>query len=589
MNAGKLDSKESVQEDVDIPRKETVTGGFEFEVSMSNMSLEDRMRDERLLPKRASNCKDELSTAPERNGVGEGYAESARRDVFFVDVKGSQKPADTGFLKPSLRCSRSPSCSDSSEEVIIFSGRSHHSVKAESNEGGSFTPKPTPTIHSTTSQGKSKPANSCNTLRATVVDDPPFPIVDKATTLQPVNSQKVKLTTKSREKKSVDNEHLPDSRLSRQNKRRKRSKKQIEEDEILADYLENIENGEGIGDIMNNNQILGRDLGDMGSEGWQDQSSENEYLRQRDTRSGDGDGWDSTDLQDIDDLSTSDEVQAVVEVVLSKRKRPSGLQYLVVWEGYTADDARWIPLASLITPSAEKKIRIFEAELVEMEEFERGIEDSEDSEMINERVAMDLQDELEDMKDEQDLLDRKRATMTDEQIARLLSKQEELGLGSDELVLFDGDEEEGSKGWDSQASPLPLSVWNQTMTRKKKSKQPKEFPSASVLAAVLERDPYNGFDVMDHDRPSLRKKSKGRRGQLPLEFSDSELETKIQTAWGNDRSKKKARKQEREELRAQGLLGKKGKVDMKAKYQGGMSWDEVKKEISEFLVSSKQT
>ena len=592
VNAGILDPqepKEPVHEGAGNAGMETVTGRIDPEESMAKMSLEDRIQDERILLERAVGSDEQTSTGSGRIGVGEGFMESEiKKDIFFVDVKGSQKPAGTGFSKRSLRRSNSPAHSDSSEEVIMFLGRNHPRMNTEKVNDRSFTPKLTPTSKSTMFRNTPKSACSFNALTATVVDDPPFPVVDEATSVQPANSQKAK-PTEPREKKIVDLERLSNSRLSRQNKRRKRSKKQNEEDEILADYLENIEDGEGLVDLMNDNSILGRDLGGTDSEERQDQSSENEYLRQRNVLSTDGDGWDSTDVHDLDDLSTSDEVQAIVEVVLSRRTRPSGLQYLVVWKGYTTDDAHWIPLTRLTTPSAEEQIRIFEAELVEMEEFDLGIEDSDDSEVINEKVAMDLQGELEDMKDEQDLLDRKRSRMTDEQIARLLSKQEELGLGSDELVLFDGDEEEGSKGWDKQASPLPMSVWNQTMTRKKKNKRLKEFPSASVLAAVLERDPYNGFDIMDHDRPSLRKKPKRRRGQLTLEFSDSELENTIQMAWENDRSKKKVRKHEREELRAQGLLGKKGKIDMKAKYKESMSWDEVKKEISEFLISSKET
>ena len=57
-------------------------------------------------------------------------------------------------------------------------------------------------------------------------------------------------------------------------------------------------------------------------------------------------------------------------------------------------------------------------------------------------------------------------------------------------------------------------------------------------------------------------------------------------AWEKDRTKKKMRKQERQELRAQGLLGKKNKVDLKAKYSEGISTIEVKMEIKDSLLSS---
>lgn len=117
------------------------------------------------------------------------------------------------------------------------------------------------------------------------------------------------------------------------------------------------------------------------------------------------------------------------------------------------------------------------------------------------------------------------------------------------------------------------------------SRSKKEFPSASALA-----DAYDGFDVMDFERPSLKKKPKGRRGKLPFDVDDPELEASMAAAYENDRIKKKERKQEREVLRAQGLLGaKNGKPDLSAKYSEGMSFDAIKEEIREFLMSSHTT
>lgn len=46
--------------------------------------------------------------------------------------------------------------------------------------------------------------------------------------------------------------------------------------------------------------------------------------------------------------------------------------------------------------------------------------------------------------------------------------------------------------------------------------------------------------------------------------------------------------QEREELRAQGLLSRKREADLKAKYSGGISMTQVKKEIKDFLLSSME-
>lgn len=114
------------------------------------------------------------------------------------------------------------------------------------------------------------------------------------------------------------------------------------------------------------------------------------------------------------------------------------------------------------------------------------------------------------------------------------------------------------------------------------------FPSASALADTLESDPYFGFDIMDFDRPSLRKKPKGKRSMPELILSDSESEYELGEIWQNDRTKKKLRKKEREELRAQGLLGRKaGNPDLKVKYPKEMNMEEFMTELRSFLLSTK--
>ncbi|CAI7576357.1 unnamed protein product [Penicillium glandicola] len=116
------------------------------------------------------------------------------------------------------------------------------------------------------------------------------------------------------------------------------------------------------------------------------------------------------------------------------------------------------------------------------------------------------------------------------------------------------------------------------------------FPSASAFVDAFESDPYFGFDVMDFDRPSLRKKPKGKQSIPDVVLSDSEFEIELQQAWQNDRTKKKMRKMEREELRAQGLLGRKaGHPDLKVKYPKEMNMQEFMTEIRSFLMSTKNS
>ncbi|KAL4792687.1 hypothetical protein BDV19DRAFT_245876 [Aspergillus venezuelensis] len=115
------------------------------------------------------------------------------------------------------------------------------------------------------------------------------------------------------------------------------------------------------------------------------------------------------------------------------------------------------------------------------------------------------------------------------------------------------------------------------------------FASAAAFADALEQDPYSGFDIMDFSRSSLRKK-KNKHGLVDFGDIDSELEDELISAWDKDRSKKKSKKKEREELRAQGLLGRrKNDPDLKIKYADGIGIEDLKAEIRLFLLSSKNS
>ncbi|KAF2155155.1 hypothetical protein K461DRAFT_276343 [Myriangium duriaei CBS 260.36] len=196
--------------------------------------------------------------------------------------------------------------------------------------------------------------------------------------------------------------------------------------------------------------------------------------------------------------------------------------------------------------------------------------------------------------DETDLRQRQIDALTDEEIARILAKQEDLGMGSDEILLLDdsgfGDLSRAQAGLDAiLADPA-----HPNRRKPKKGKRSDHFPSASLMADVLEQDPYGGFDVMDFDRPSLRNNTKGQKGRksagpMPeelLDLSDSDLIDDLQSAWANDRAKKAAKKAEREELRSQGLLGRANKFkqpNLAIKFSDGMSLDELRGELEMFL------
>ncbi|KAL8975567.1 MAG: hypothetical protein Q9197_000183 [Variospora fuerteventurae] len=210
------------------------------------------------------------------------------------------------------------------------------------------------------------------------------------------------------------------------------------------------------------------------------------------------------------------------------------------------------------------------------------------------QIAVDLLEHIDDMEDERDLTERQQARMTDEHIAQLLSKQEEFGLTSQDLLLIDGNdinEQSEFSGVGQDQSLLHASVTS------KRSKQARKkwhhgpgvgFRPATLLADMLEEEPYGDFDIMDYDRPSLVRIPTGRRNAVTFEVPEVGLEASLQLAWEKDRSKKKIQKREREELRAQGLLANNGQVNLKLKYREGISIDEIKSELHEFMTSARQ-
>jgi hypothetical protein len=106
--------------------------------------------------------------------------------------------------------------------------------------------------------------------------------------------------------------------------------------------------------------------------------------------------------------------------------------------------------------------------------------------------------------------------------------------------------------------------------------------SASQVA-----DAFDNLDLADWSH--LTGQSRKRRSKQPPIFNvdDSELESTMNTAWARDRERKKSRKLEREALRAEGLLDKNADPDdLRVKYRTGMKLDDVKTELTAFLLGS---
>jgi hypothetical protein len=161
------------------------------------------------------------------------------------------------------------------------------------------------------------------------------------------------------------------------------------------------------------------------------------------------------------------------------------------------------------------------------------------------------------------------AEMDDETVARLLAKQEELGMEGDDLLLF-------------------TSSFAQTGSRKSKGKRPANTAYGPASATQV-ADAFDNLDLADWSH--LTGQTRKRRSKQPPNFnvSDSEIEAALKTAWSRDRERKKGRKLEREALRAEGLLGKHANPDdLRVKYPSGMKLDDMKAELTSFLLSSAE-
>ncbi|KAK5097208.1 squalene synthetase-like protein [Lithohypha guttulata] len=275
--------------------------------------------------------------------------------------------------------------------------------------------------------------------------------------------------------------------------------------------------------------------------------------------------WNSDDLADFDDLSTTDEEVDDVGQVIRHRTRVSGAQYLIIADGADASDAKWMLHGRLTSESAIKEIQIYEEIRqmnIEEDDIDDDDDDSEEEDEEDEEALQDLIDNIESEDDENARIINYTARMTDEQIARALAKQEELGLGSDELMLFDGEapeEEEMDDVFGANNDFISFNLGKHTSNRgrsKRNKKQRDSFPSAEAFADALDQDPYGAFDVMDFERPSLRPTKKGRKSDFPWDLGDldEELRDQLVNTWTKDREKKAERKRQREEARLTATL-----------------------------------
>lgn len=570
-----------------IAEEDTATG--ESELSMANMSIQNRSKNP-LIPveTKAPGVEDvHIERGEFVKKVDTQMPPSVQSNtMFIIDSSGFDERVETGLPPPTVPRSPSPALSNSSEEVVLFRGR------GSSGQGRGKLPTRIITVHQDQVPSIPKPTsperpNGSGRSDPAALRGLGACAEGQVSELQVENNDPDSAQSTSGVFGKVGKPTRRGPRHFHRHRRQEGKQREMD-DGGIADYIENLQANQDENHLSDNVRIS-RNFTNLDSGVWQDEPHEPGLDEEPHALA--NSGWSDDNSQDLNEISTSSEIFEAVKSVLSRRERSSGRQYLVVWEGYSTDDARWVPHSSLSHHTASELIAVFDAREELAQQFQTSVDEADSDSSSAEQLARDLEEELDDLKDEEDLLERRIACMTDEEIARRLGKQEELGLGSAEIMLFDGDEVEDSCSEENIESLLEQAAkYNSTRAPKKrgKKKQGNPFVSASAFADVLGGNPYNGFDIMDLDRPSLRILPKGRRSALPLEVSDPELEASMLLAWENDRMKKKIQKQQREELRAQGLLGKNGRVDMKAKYKEGIPISALKAELKEFLQSDRE-
>ncbi|KAK8084562.1 hypothetical protein PG997_005833 [Apiospora hydei] len=198
------------------------------------------------------------------------------------------------------------------------------------------------------------------------------------------------------------------------------------------------------------------------------------------------------------------------------------------------------------------------------------------------------EDSLDESGEQPDRNDGKGAQQTtsqghDERLARMLAKQEQMGLGGDVIFLYDGtgSGDDGGDDWNIAPKTTPRRKKKGSSKTAKIIQKKGQYPSASKMAEA-----FDELDLMDWHRPSLHNYNK--RSQVPY-VSDSELEEAMNATFQKDRMKKAEKKKQREALRAQGLLGKNvNPEDPRIKYPGGMTKDDLVYELEQFILGDDE-
>ena len=477
------------------------------------------------------------------------FAEPSRfNDIhrFFVSATAEgygQAPVD--MQNPYTRCSISSDGSNSSEDVVLFSGRTSlrpikrssfvQDLDSELNQSRlppfGHSPKITPTIHRSHSG---------------------------TGTLGPTCSESAGYLGKS-----------PEPRVSQRLSKRSRQAIAVQADYIanLRDHVSNLDDSSV--------SLRARNIDDDANDVWESTvegsvDGKSAYFASAQRNNG--------TTPDTDHVSTSSDPQHNNHQLSSTlawqlREQSSGAP-----EGEVTPDDRW----STSSWWCKNEYSRVSSEVEANTTSPRRTKDAE----LNEPIPTERHGRYESIGDQHDPFDTVSTDMTDEQIAIRLTKQDELGLGSSNILLFGGDENFlERRHFDDRVFDLRATGSGALASGNRGRLQKGNDNRTKTINKSVSHQVYNSFNIVDRERQSLSRGSKGHRATRPIMLSDSDLENSMQRAWVGDRRKKKERKQAREEMRAQGRLGNPGKPGLRSRPSGGTSLDQVKDKIREFLLS----
>ncbi len=302
---------------------------------------------------------------------------------------------------------------------------------------------------------------------------------------------------------------------------------------------------------------------------------------------------------------TSDAIRVLpgnIQIILARRVQLQVPQYLVVREGYDADDAQWVPLPLLKSAADLEHVNSFEATPFSShsglglnnatnEELTALYNDAAAGTTVLGAVGLDvngspISDESIASTSERGSLRDKSMGEHDESTAQLFAKREGLGTNADDAGLLDESDESCGGSDITDSSEHFATRYSSAAGRKEQVRC--DFPPARLVTGLNDRRSAFDFDLLDFDRRSLRKCSLAGRKVFTLELTDSELEESLKLQWDADRKKKRTKRQERETLRTQGLLGKGNKTKHHANkgFARGVSVTQLRAQIKQFLMSA---